>query len=68
MRSLLSRLRPTEKEVHELARRETDPRLYAQFTAIARGPVVAVLALLGLGLVAIVCTPFWWLRRRSQAT
>jgi len=62
--SLLARLRPTEREVYELAIRETDPRLYSQFTPIARGFPFAVLALLGLGLFAIICTPFWLLRSR----
>ena len=61
---LMARLRPTEREVHELAVRETDPRLYARFTPIARGFWFAVLALLILGLLVLVCTPFWALRSR----
>lgn len=64
MQGILSRLRPTEREVYELARRETDPRLYSQFTPIARGWLFAALAVLGLGLLAVVCTPFRLLRSR----
>ena len=64
MGSILSRLRPTEREVHALASRETDPRLYSRFTPITRGFPFAVLAVLGLGLLAIVCTPFRLLRPR----
>ena len=64
MGSILSRLRPTEREVYELASRETDPRLYAHFTPITHGFLFAILAILVLGLIAIVCTPFWLLRPR----
>lgn len=61
---LIARLRPTEQEVYELARRETDPRRYSQFTPIVRGFAFSILALLGLGVVAAVCTPFRLLRPR----
>ena len=61
---LLERLRPTEREVYELAVRETDPRLYSRFAPIARGFWFAVLALVVLGLMVVVCTPFWALRAR----
>ena len=61
---LMARLRPTEREVHKLAVKETDPRLYSRFTPIARGFWFAVVALLILGLLAVVCTPFWALRAR----
>ena len=62
MGGILSRLRPTEREVYELANRETDPRLCSQFTPVTRGFLFAVLAMLGLGLLAVVCTPFRLLR------
>jgi len=62
--SLLARLRPTEREVYELAIRETNPRLYSQFTPITRGFAFAVLALAALGVFAVLCTPFWLLRSR----
>jgi hypothetical protein len=65
MGSIVRRLRPTEREVSQLACRETDPRHIAQFTPITRGPVLAVLALLGIGLAAILCAPFWLLRPRQ---
>lgn len=64
MEGILSRLRPTEREVYELASRETDPRLYSHFTPITRGFLFAVFAILGLGLLAVVCTPFRLLRSR----
>lgn len=62
--SLLGLLRPTEREVYELAIKETDPRFYSQFTPIACGFPFAVLALAGLGLLAVISTPFWLLRTR----
>jgi hypothetical protein len=60
----MARLRPTEREVYELACRETDPRYYSRFTPITRGFWFAILALVLLGLVTVVCTPFWALRVR----
>lgn len=64
MGGFLSRLRPTEREVYELASRETDPSLYSHFTPIARGFLFAILAILCLGLLAVVCTPLRLLRVR----
>jgi hypothetical protein len=66
MSGILRRLRPTEREVHELAVRETDPRFYARFAPITRGRTFAVFAILALGLVAVALTPFWVLRPRRQ--
>ena len=62
--SLFARLRPTESEVYELAIRETDPRLCEHFTPVARGFLFAAFALVGLGVLAVICTPFWLLRSR----
>jgi hypothetical protein len=62
--SILLRLRPTEREVYELASRETDPRFHSQFTPITRGFLFAVLAILVLGLLAVLYTPFRLLRPR----
>ena len=50
---MLERLEPTEREIRELALRETDPARAKRFAPIARGPVFAVLALLGVGLAAL---------------
>lgn len=61
---LLARLRPTEREVYELAIRETDPRRYSEFTPISRGLPFALLSLFGLGVLAVLATPFWLLRSR----
>ena len=58
MEGIPARLRPTEREVYALALRETDPRSYPQFMPITRGFVWAVLAIVGVGLLAAVCTPF----------
>lgn len=64
MAGVLARLRPTDREVYELAKRETDPGLYEQFTPITRGFLFASLALVALGALAVICTPFWLLRPR----
>jgi hypothetical protein len=50
---VLERLEPTEQEIHELALQETDPTRAKHFAPIARGPLFAVLALLGVGLAAL---------------
>jgi hypothetical protein len=63
MKRLLSRLRPTDREMYALAMRETDPRRYEQFAPIVRGPVFAILAAAGLGLLALLWAPFRLLRR-----
>ena len=64
MGNLLARLRPTDREIYELALRETDPREYSRFTPITHGSVFAIVGLAAVGIAAIVCTPFWLLRRR----
>ncbi len=64
MAGVLARLRPTDREVYELAKRETDPGLYKQFTPITRGFVFAGLALMALGALSVLSTPFWLLRSR----
>ena len=51
--AVLERLEPTEREIRELALRETDPAQAARFAPIARGPVFAVLALFAVGLAAL---------------
>lgn len=61
---LLQRLRPTERDVFDLARRETDPRLLKHFEPIARGPAFAVAALVALGIVAACTVPFRLVLRR----
>ena len=53
MGSLLQRLKPTEKEVRELALRETDMLAFRRFQPINRGPWFAVSAILLVLLVSI---------------
>jgi len=50
---LLERLRPTDAEIRELARRETRPELASKFEPIARGPLFAIAALIAIGLAAL---------------
>jgi len=50
---LLGRLVPTEREIRELAHRETDPSRAGDFAPIVRGPAFAVLALAAVGLAAL---------------
>lgn len=42
-----------EQRILEMARRETDPRHTSDFEPITKGPIVAVLAMVGLGIVAV---------------
>jgi len=51
--AVLERLEPTEREIRELALRETDPAQARHFAPIVRGPVFAVLALAAVGLAAL---------------
>ena len=51
--SLLERGRPTDREIRELALRETDAAQALGFEPIARGPVFALLALACIGLAAL---------------
>jgi hypothetical protein len=50
---LLERLKPTEREIRELALRETDPSQVERFRPITRGPLFAVLGLAAVGLAAL---------------
>ena len=56
---MLERLKPSDREIRELALRETDPAQAARFAPIARGPVFAVL---GLAVVALAALPALVLR------
>ena len=56
---MLERLKPTDREIRELALRETDPAQAERFAPIAAGPV---LALLGLALVGLAALPALLLR------
>ena len=51
--SLLERLKPTDDEIRALALRETDPGEADRFAPIERGPVVAVLGLVCIGIAAL---------------
>ena len=50
---MLERLKPTDREIRELALRETDACQAHRFEPIARGPVFALLALACIGLAAL---------------
>jgi hypothetical protein len=63
--NLLRRLFPTDDEIYRLGQAETDPRRCAEFTPVTLGPAFAVAALLLVGFVAVIVTPFWVLRRRA---
>jgi hypothetical protein len=41
------------QRIRDLARRETDPRHAREFAPVTKGPVVALLALLVLGIAAL---------------
>jgi hypothetical protein len=47
------KLRPTDREVVELALRETDPREAPRFEPICRGPLFALLAIPALLLLSL---------------
>ena len=51
--SLLERLKPSDREIRELALRETDAAQAHRFEPIARGPVFAAVALACIGLAAL---------------
>jgi hypothetical protein len=53
MGGIASRLRPTDREIVELARRETDAREAARFEPICRGPLFALVAIPLLVLAAL---------------
>jgi len=50
-------LRPSAEQMQRFSLRETDPEQAGSFEPIARGPVVAILALIGVGIVALVAMP-----------
>jgi hypothetical protein len=57
-------LKPSDREIRELALRETDPAYVHEFQPIAKGPVVAVLILMVIGLAAVPITLFRLVTRR----
>jgi hypothetical protein len=57
-------LKPSEREIRELAMRETDPAHLQEFQPIAKGPVIAVLILIRVGLALIPMALFRLLTRR----
>jgi hypothetical protein len=59
MAGIARHLRPTDREILELARRETDPREAARFEPICRGPLFALLA---IPLVVLLALPSCALR------
>lgn len=64
--SLLERLKPTDREIRELALRETDPSQAQRFAPIERGPVFALLGLAGIGLAALPSLLWRLLRPRRE--
>ena len=48
--AILDLLRPTPREVVNLARREADPRYVADFEPLHLGPVLSLLVLAGIGI------------------
>jgi hypothetical protein len=64
--SWLSRLRPSDRELRELALRETDPAQAECFAPIARGPVFALAALAGVALAALPACALRLLRRPER--
>jgi hypothetical protein len=52
-------LKPTDREIRDLARRETDPREAARFAPICRGPLFALVA---IPLVVLAALPSCLLR------
>jgi hypothetical protein len=61
---IADRLKPSDREIRELALRETDPERVLEFQPIAKGPVVALLILMLIGLAAIPMTLLRLARRR----
>ncbi len=57
MRRLAALLRPSAAELRALAERETDPQHAAEFEQLCPGPVLTVLALLGIGALAVLVAP-----------
>ncbi|HTD33635.1 MAG TPA: hypothetical protein VK665_08255 [Candidatus Elarobacter sp.] len=57
MKRLAALLRPSPAELRALAERETDPRFAAEFEQLCPGPLLTVLALAGIGALAVVTAP-----------
>ena len=53
MSRIANALKPTDREILALARRETDPREADRFAPICRGWLFAVIALAAVGLAAL---------------
>jgi hypothetical protein len=53
MSGISRHLRPTDREILELARRETDAREVERFEPICRGPLLAAVAILAVLLAAL---------------
>ncbi len=51
--SVTDRVKPTENEILELARREVDPARVGEFQPIVKGPYVAVIILAAVAVAAI---------------
>jgi hypothetical protein len=52
MSGIVGRLKPTDREILDLARRESDSRAAAEFEPICRGPLFALLAIPVIALAA----------------
>ena len=59
MGGIAEHLKPTDREILELARRETDAREVDRFQPICRGPIFALVA---IPLVALMALPSCLLR------
>lgn len=53
--------KPLDDKILEIALRETRPEDYEKFLPITKGPVVATLGIVLLGLATLVLLPFRWL-------
>ena len=56
-------LKPSDREIRDLALRETDPERVHEFQPIVRGPIVAVLILMLISVAAVPMTVVRVLRR-----
>ena len=63
---LLQLLRPTEAEILDYARQETDWQSAARFQPLARGPLVGIAVLAAVGLAAALTLPVRLLRRVAE--
>lgn len=62
--TLLARLRPSAAELEALGRHETDPSRVDRFQPITRGPAMALLMLMALGVLWLAWLPWRAVRRR----